>query len=85
MLYRVCTLTPTAAPCSIVLYYLPLLTPTAVDRIFVEESAQITFDSKKEQFLVCHLEAEHETDFDLEQCVIDSYSSEEQGEITLQM
>ena len=51
-------------------------------RIFVEESAQITFDSKKEQFLVCHLDTEQETDFDLEQCVIDSYNSEEKGTIT---
>ncbi|KAF6016620.1 hypothetical protein EB796_025069 [Bugula neritina] len=48
-------------------------------RVFVEESAQITFDSPKEQYLVCHLDTEQETDFDLEQCVIDSYNSEDKG------
>ena len=48
-------------------------------RVFVEESCQITFSSEKEQYLVCHLDTEEETDFDLEQCVIDSYNSEEQG------
>jgi len=50
-----------------------------VSRVFVEESAQITFDSPKEQYLVCHLDTEQETDFDLEQCVIDSYNSEDKG------
>ncbi|KAF6026286.1 hypothetical protein EB796_015406 [Bugula neritina] len=42
------------------------------------KNRQITFDSPKEQYLVCHLDTEQETDFDLEQCVIDSYNSEDQ-------